>query len=146
MDDKELLDIAARLKLETSISNARSQLFDGKPWMFLLANRDALLHIASVCLTAATTSVSEETGRSLPCELEHRQTTNEAGGHRIIGSIQRLDMFPTNSEQLAEYVSPSRRQDRMALFGCAIICIGVFAVVASACMFWWHVITGEPIR
>lgn len=145
MDDDELLDIAAKLEASTSIDDAKSQLSDGKPWLFLAANRDALLHVASVCLTAATAPVPDDTDRSLPHQLEHHQITDSDADH-YLGSIQRLETFPPNPERIAERESVDRRRDTYALFGCATFVCIVIAILASSAMYWWHLLTGTPLR
>lgn len=145
MDDDELLDIASKLESASDNDAAHSRLSAGKPWLWLTGNRDALLRFAAAFIRAAAAPIPDDECRAEPTILEHRQI-NDAKTDYTLGAAQRIDEFPENPEVIAERKRGAWRNDRGALLGCGIVGFILFSILISAITFWWHVITGTPLR
>jgi len=119
MDDAELRIIAD--SLEASVGDdAESQLTQGKPFLWLTANRSGCIHFAISALRAATAPVPDGECRADPLLLEHKQI-NDAKSDYILGGIQRINEFPENQEAIAERKRKACRNDRVALLGCGFV-------------------------
>jgi hypothetical protein len=145
MDDDELLDIASKLESASDNDAAHSQLSTGKPWLWLTGNRDALLRFAVAFIRAAAAPISDDDCRAEPTILEHRQI-NDAKTDYILGAAQRIDEFPENPDVIANRKRSAWQNDRGALLGCGIVGFIVLSILLSGIAFWWHVITGTPLR
>jgi len=145
MDDDELLDIASKLESVSDNDAAQSQLSTGKPWLWLTGNRDALFRFAAAFVRAAAAPIPDDECRAEPTILEHRQINNNKTDYTL-GAAQRIDEFPENPDVIAERKRNAWRNDRGALLGCGVVGFILLSILISAIAYWWHVITGTPLR
>jgi len=64
----------------------------------------------------------------------------------VLGAAERIDSFPENPGIIAERRRRAWRNDRFGLFGCAFVAFVIVSLLVSGVTFWWHLITGTPLR
>jgi hypothetical protein len=62
---------------------------------------------------------------------------------RIFLWFQRRESWPLPKGPVEYVLREMRSKDRIALFGCAIVAIGLFLLLIGGVGFWWMMLTGE---
>jgi hypothetical protein len=145
MDDEEILDIASNLESASDAATAQSQLFAGKPGLWLHGNRDALIRMAAAFLRAAASPIPDNECCGEPSILQHRQICNAKSDYGLTG-VQRINEFPENPDVIAARRRRAWHNDRFFFLGCAVVGFAILFLLVSGIMFWWHLFTAAPIR
>jgi len=147
MDDTEIGEIIARLDQSQSES-AKSRIEEGKParYLFLVANRVALIRFASAFLKAAVSPIPEDNTRSRPASLApgHEQIADDRDKDYLFGFAQRMETWPERADLIENRTRKAKKRDRIALMGCGVFAFVILFFLVSGFSYWISIILGKP--
>ena len=142
MDDAELRQIADALDVAADEPAPKPQISQTNSLLWVTVNRTACLRFGAAFIRAATEPIIEGDCRAKPISIDHEQVC-ESETDSTIGAIQRIDKLPDSPDSRAWQKPGARRNDRVALLGCAVVGFVVMFLTVSGIAMWWGIFTGK---